>query len=162
MVNDLVQLGAGVAGPPAELIFGDWYPALRARELREGKMTKAMLLGVPLVLGRKKEGRIFAMRDLCPHRGIPLSAGWFDGETVQCKYHGWRLEPCGGQCQEIPSLTSHDGLEPTKIYANSFPVVERDGYAWVYVPPAGAGRVTDVAALPAVPELPKFGERFRS
>ena len=28
--------------------------------------------------------------------------------------------------------------------------------------PAGAGRVTDVGALPAVPELPKFGPRFRS
>ena len=79
------------------------------------------------------------MRDLCPHRGIPLSAGWFDGETVQCKYHGWRFEPCGGQCQEIPSLTSFDALTPTKIFASTFPVVERDGYAWVYVPAAARG-----------------------
>ena len=41
-------------------------------------------------------------------------------------------------------------------------MAERDGYAWVYVPPAGAGRVMDVSALPTVPELPKFGARFRS
>ena len=41
---------ASAAGPPAELIFGDWYPALRAETLRVGKMTKALLLGVPLVL----------------------------------------------------------------------------------------------------------------
>jgi phenylpropionate dioxygenase-like ring-hydroxylating dioxygenase large terminal subunit len=160
MVNDLVQLGAGAAGPPAELIFGDWYPALRARELRVGKMTKAMLLGVPLVLGRKKDGKIFAMRDLCPHRGIPLSAGWFDGETVQCKYHGWRFEPCGGQCVEIPSLTQFETLDPTKIYAGAYPCEERDGYAWVYLPEPGTGRVGD--ALPPVPELPKFSQRFRS
>ena len=33
-------------------------------------------------MGRKNDGKLFAMRDLCPHRGIPLSAGWFDGETV--------------------------------------------------------------------------------
>ena len=79
-MRDLVQL-AQTPGPPAELIFGDWYPALRSRELRAGKMTTALLLGVPLVLGRKKDGRMFAMRDLCPHRGIPLSAGWFDGEN---------------------------------------------------------------------------------
>jgi phenylpropionate dioxygenase-like ring-hydroxylating dioxygenase large terminal subunit len=105
---------------------------------------------------------LFALRDLCPHRGIPLSAGWFDGETVQCKYHGWRFEPCSGRCEEIPSLTSHDGLEPTKIFAGAFPVVERDGYAWVYVPAAGAGRLTDLGELPPVPELPKFGPRFRS
>jgi phenylpropionate dioxygenase-like ring-hydroxylating dioxygenase large terminal subunit len=159
--QELVQLGAA-AGPPAEMIFGDWYPAVRAESLGKGETAVTTLLGIPMLLGRKSNGALFAMRDLCPHRGIPLSAGWFDGETVQCKYHGWRFEPCGGQCQEIPSLTSHDGLEPSKIYANSFPVVERDGYAWVYVPPAGAGRVTDVSVLPAVPELPKFGQRFRS
>ena len=166
--SSLVQLGDR-PGPPAEMIFGDWYPALRAETLRRGDTALATLLGITMLLGRKNDGALFAMRDLCPHRGIPLSAGWFDGETVQCKYHGWRFEPCGGQCQEIPSLTSFDSLAPTKIYANTFPVVERDGYAWVYVPAIGAGRVglgpdgsVDVAALPPVPELPKFGGRFRS
>ncbi len=150
---------AGTA-PPAELIFGDWYPALRADGLRAGKMSKAMLLGIPLVLGRKKDGTVFALRDLCPHRGIPLSAGWFDGETVQCKYHGWRFEPCSGQCREIPSLTSHDSLDPTRIFATAYPCVEKDGYAWVYVPEPGAGRIA--GELPPVPELPKFSDRFRT
>jgi len=56
-LSDLVQV-AGVAGPPTELIFGDWYPALRASELRAGKTAKAMLLGVPLLLGRKTGGAI--------------------------------------------------------------------------------------------------------
>jgi phenylpropionate dioxygenase-like ring-hydroxylating dioxygenase large terminal subunit len=158
--QSLVQLAVG--GPPAEMVFGDWYPAVRADALRRGETAVAMLLGIPMLLGRKSDGALFAMRDLCPHRGIPLSAGWFDGETVQCKYHGWRFEPCSGRCEEIPSLTTFDHLEPTKIYANSFPVVERDGYAWVYVPAAGAGRVVDLDELPAVPELPKFGKRFRS
>ena len=159
---ELVQLdGRAPAGPAAEMIFGDWYPALRADVLRRGEATTAMLLGIPLLVGRRNDGALFALRDLCPHRGIPLSAGWFDGETVQCKYHGWRFEPCSGRCEEIPSLTSHDGLEPSKIFANAFPVAERDGYAWVYVPPAGAGRVTDVAVLPGVPVLEKFGTRFR-
>ncbi len=108
--------------PPAELIFGEWYPALRADALRVGKMSTALLLGVPLVLGRRNDGRVFAMRDLCPHRGIPLSAGWFDGETVQCKYHGWKFEPCCGQCTEIPSLTGFDILQPTKIYRHQLPL----------------------------------------
>jgi phenylpropionate dioxygenase-like ring-hydroxylating dioxygenase large terminal subunit len=165
MMNDLVQLGGGLrdavgSAPPTELIFGDWYPAVRSDVLRKGRMTKSMLLGVPLVLGRKNDGRLFAMRDLCPHRGIPLSAGWFDGETVTCKYHGWRFEPCTGQCAEIPSLTSHETLDATKIYASAFPCEERDGYAWVYVPEPGTGRVGE--ALPPVPEVPKFSARFRS
>jgi phenylpropionate dioxygenase-like ring-hydroxylating dioxygenase large terminal subunit len=160
--QDLVQLAPERSGPPAEMIFGEWYPAVRADTLKRGGTAVTMLLGIPMLLGRKADGALFAMRDLCPHRGIPLSAGWFDGETVQCKYHGWRFEPCSGRCEEIPSLTSHDDLEPTKIFANAFPVVERDGFAWVYVPPAGIGRTTDESLLPAVPELPKFGKRFRS
>ncbi len=150
------------AGPAAELIFGDWYPAMRAGGLRAEKTATTLLLGVPLLVGRKRDGALFAMRDLCPHRGIPLSAGWFDGETVACKYHGWRFEPCSGQCVEIPSLTSFDGLEPTKIFASAFPCVERDGYAWVYLPEAGARRAVAGDGLPAVPELPKFSATFRS
>ena len=151
-----------LTGPPAVLIYDDWYPAIRAGELSPKKMATAMLCGIPLVLGRKSTGEIWAMRDLCPHRGIPLSAGWYDGQRVTCKYHGWQFEPCSGQCQEIPSLTSHDHLEPTKIYAGALPCVERDGYAWVYVPSPGAGRVKDIAALPAPPRLPTFSDNFRN
>ena len=156
------------AGPPAELLFGDWYPALRAHTLKRGKTSTTLLLGIPLLLGRKNDGSLFAMRDLCPHRGIPLSAGWFDGNTVQCKYHGWRFKPCTGQCTEIPSLTSTDTLDPTRIYASAFPCEERDGYAWVYVPPAGAGRIVSdpggriATTLPPVPDLPKFSKNFRT
>ncbi len=164
----LVQVavaGGDRPGPPAEMIFGDWYPAVRTAGLRPGGTAVATLLGIPMLLGRKSDGALFALRDLCPHRGIPLSAGWFDGETVMCKYHGWRFEPCSGRCEEIPSLTSHDHLEPTRIYANAFPARESDGYAWVYVPAAGTGRVLEADALPPLPDLPKFGgpgARFRT
>ena len=79
------------------------------------------------------------MRDSCPHRGIPLSVGWFDGERVTCRYHGWEFEPCSGQCALIPSLTSHDHLDATRIYATAFACEERDGHAWVYIPGAGVG-----------------------
>ncbi len=155
--------GASNAAPPAELIYDDWYPAMRS-ELLRGKQTRTtLLLGIPLLLGRKQDGSLFAMRDLCPHRGIPLSAGWFDGEKVTCKYHGWSFEPCGGQCTEIPSLTQHDTLDASRVYAMVYPCVERDGYAWVYVPQPGAGRVTaaEREQLPAAPELPKFSAQYR-
>src|SRR5215469_5640731 len=158
---ELLQLDAAARpGPPTDFLYNDWYPALRTDTLREPRL--ATLLNIPILLGRKRDNSLFALRDMCPHRGIPLSAGWFDGETVQCKYHGWRFEPCSGRCEEIPSLTPHDTLQPTKIYANAFPVVERDGYAWVYIPEPGAGRIADDAQLPPIPELPKFTKRFRT
>ena len=150
------------AGPTATLIYDDWYPALRSEELRGKTLKTAMLLDIPLVLGRRQDGKIFAMRDGCPHRGIPLSYGWFDGEHVTCRYHGWEFEPCSGQCAQIPSLSSFDKLDATKIYASAFPCVEGDGYAWVYVPGAGAGRLKESAELPKVPEVPKFSEKYRA
>ena len=153
-----------LSAPPAEMIFDDWYPALRATDLPAGERLTTMLLGVPLLIGRKNDGSIFAMRDLCPHRGIPLSAGWFDGEKVTCKYHGWEFEPCSGQCQLIPSLTQHDSLAASRIYAGSYPCVQSDGYAWVYMPSPGAGRVdtNDFAKLPPVPEMPKFSAKYKT
>ena len=152
-----------LVGPDTALIYNDWYPAMRSSELRGKKMATVMLLGIPLVLGRKDDDTIFAMRDSCPHRGIPLSCGWFDGSAVTCKYHGWVFEPESGQCMEIPSLTSQDS-HPRRIYAMAFPCQERDGYAWVYVPKPGSGRLRlEVReALQAAPKTPTFSERYRS
>jgi phenylpropionate dioxygenase-like ring-hydroxylating dioxygenase large terminal subunit len=161
------QTGANLPGPAATLLYDDWYPALRTARLRRGKLAKAMLLDIPLVLGRKSDGRVFAMRDSCPHRGIPLSAGWFDGRHVTCRYHGWEFEPCGGQCQAIPSLSSHDRLDPTRIFATAYPCEERDGHAWVFIPSPGGGRKVGIveqtgSGLKPVPELAKFGVRYRT
>jgi len=156
------QTGVTLPGPAATLLYDDWYPALRTARLRRGKLAKALLLDIPLVLGRKSDGSVFAMRDSCPHRGIPLSAGWFDGQHVTCRYHGWEFEPCGGQCQAIPSLSSHDRLDPTRIFATAYPCEERDGHAWVYVAGPGTGRKGEGVAEKPVPELAKFGARYRS
>ena len=147
------------AGPTATLIYDDWYPALRSDQLRGKTLKTAILLDIPLVLGRRNDGQIFAMRDSCPHRGIPLSVGWFDGNNVTCRYHGWEFEPCSGQCQAIPSLSSHDRLDATKIYASAYPCVEKDGYAWVYIPSPGTGKTIKTAEPP---ELPKFSEKYRT
>ena len=155
------ESGTQIQGPTATLIYDDWYSALRADKLRKGKMSTAMLLDIPLVLGRRADGRVFALRDSCPHRGIPLSAGWFDGVRVTCKYHGWEFEPCSGQCAVIPSLSSHDKLDATRIFATAYPCEERDGHAWVYIPSPGTGKRGEGVERP-VPELAKFGPRYRS
>jgi len=156
------ETGVPIQGPSATLIYDDWYPALRTGILQDRKLAKVMLLGIPLVLGRHQDGRVFALRDSCPHRGIPLSVGWFDGERVTCRYHGWEFEPCSGQCALVPSLSTHDHLDATKIYATAFPCEERDGYAWVFVPGPGSGRISEAVSRRPVPELAKFGSRYRT
>lgn len=143
--------------PDAEMLRGFWYPALRSAEVRGRRLRAATLLGIPLVVGRDARGRAFALRDNCPHRGIPLSCGRFDGELVECCYHGWRFDPHTGQCRDIPSLAEGSRVKVERIAAGHYAAEERDGYVWVYVPdPAERG-----AEPPPAPELPVFGGRHR-
>src|SRR3989449_2886303 len=142
----------------AGFLWDFWYPAVRSTEVTGQKLVTAMLLEVPLVLGRTSEGRVFAMRDSCPHRGIPLSYGRLDGKVVECCYHGWRFDACSGQCMEIPSLTSQDKLKVERIFAGHFPCEERDGYVWVYMNEAGT-RLAET--IPTAPALPVFSEKYK-
>jgi phenylpropionate dioxygenase-like ring-hydroxylating dioxygenase large terminal subunit len=143
----------------AGFLWDFWYPAARSADIRGRGLVKAMLLEVPLVLGRTDDGRAFAMRDACPHRGIPLSYGRFDGKSVECSYHGWKFDGCSGQCVEIPSLTSQDKLKVERIFAGHYPCEERDGYVWVYMREAAArsGETAQIA-----PKLATFSERYKS
>ena len=159
LVDEMPLAQKAEHGTDAGFLWEFWYPAARSVEIRGRGLVKAMLLEVPLVLGRADDGKAFAMRDSCPHRGIPLSYGRFDGKSVECSYHGWKFDGCSGQCVEIPSLTSQDKLKVERIFAGHYPCEERDGYVWVYMNAPG----TLVAeTLPAAPKLATFSEKYKS
>jgi phenylpropionate dioxygenase-like ring-hydroxylating dioxygenase large terminal subunit len=155
--------GAAAGGPEREdelgFLWDFWYPALPSAEIVGNRLAAAMLLEVPLVLGRTSDGTAFAMRDSCPHRGIPLSYGRFDGKTVECSYHGWRFDACSGQCLEIPSLTGQDKLKVDRIFAGHYPCEEHDGYVWVFMPAPGS-RLGET--VPAAPKLATFSGKYKS
>lgn len=118
-----------------------WYRAAQASDVRPGRMSRRMLLGEPILLGRTKDGEAFALRDICPHRGVPLSAGSVcsDG-TVECAYHGWRFAT-DGSCRFIPSLIEGQELDPSRIHARSYLLREQDGQLWIYMPATGGERL---------------------
>jgi phenylpropionate dioxygenase-like ring-hydroxylating dioxygenase large terminal subunit len=110
-----------------------WYMPALASSLARGAMRREMLLGEPVVLGRLQTGELFALRDICPHRGVPLSAGRVKSDgSVECPYHGWRFKR-DGVCSKVPSLTGHESLSPDQIRVRAYPVVEQDGLVWVYM-----------------------------
>jgi len=135
-----------------------WYPALRSTKIRGNHLVTTMLLEVPLVVGRTSEGQPFAMRDSCPHRGIPLSYGRFDGQTVECSYHGWRFDAATARCVEIPSLTNQDKLQVDRVFAGHYPCEERDGYVWVCMNAPGSRLPENIGAAPA---LPVFSQKYK-
>jgi phenylpropionate dioxygenase-like ring-hydroxylating dioxygenase large terminal subunit len=152
--------GVTASSIDGELLWGFWYSAVRSEELRGRALVTSMRMEVPLVLGRDAGGKAFALRDVCPHRAFPLSAGHCDGKSVECTYHGWRFDAHTGQCREIPSITADSKLQCDRIYAGNFPCEERDGYVWVYLADP-EGRTIDRTTIAPVPELPKFSNRYR-
>ena len=121
----------------SELIYNLWYVAGHGSEVAKGKTITRELLGHTILIGRDSKGEVFAMRDFCPHRGIPLRYGSFDGETIECCYHGWCFNT-KGVCTSVPSLPPEDKTDITRIKAFSFPCREVNGLVWIFVPPLGA------------------------
>ena len=108
-----------------------WYYALPGRRVKAGAMAAKVMLGEPVLIGRDAAGAVFALRDLCPHRGMRLSAGSFDGREVECCYHGWRFDS-GGRCTAIPALVPGQAFSPSRVRVRLYPAREVQGNIWVY------------------------------
>ncbi|MEO1194042.1 MAG: aromatic ring-hydroxylating dioxygenase subunit alpha [Pseudomonadota bacterium] len=135
---------------PGEGFLTDlWYLAAPGKALKPGRMVGRVFMDQPILLGRDKAGQPFALRDLCPHRGVALSAGRFDGAEVSCPFHGWRFAT-SGQCQAIPSLVETSRISPEKVKVRSYPCREVQGNVWIFL---GAAGVTPTTEPPTIPEI---------
>lgn len=121
----------------SELLRDLWYFAATSRELKRGKMFRREILGEPILLGRDEEGRAFALRDICPHRAVPLSAGRIENnggvQTVECPYHGWRFGTQDGVCKLIPTLVEGQPYDPSRIRVRRYPAHEANGIVLIFV-----------------------------
>ncbi len=138
-----------------------WYVAALGRSLKPGALRRQMLLGEPVMLGRSKNGKVFALRDICPHRAMPLSVGRLtpDG-TVECSYHGWRFRT-DGICTLIPSLVEGQDVDPGRIRVRSYPVREQDGLIWLYMAAPeqdAAGPAEEPPKVPITNAKPRWTE----
>jgi phenylpropionate dioxygenase-like ring-hydroxylating dioxygenase large terminal subunit len=111
-------------------LAGIWYFAMPGRSLPAGRMMAKMLFGQPLLFGRTRDGEPFCLLDICPHRGIPLHHGSFDGNEVECCYHGWRFDRAG-RCTAIPALVEGQKFDVSRIKVRRFPCREVQGNVWV-------------------------------
>lgn len=114
-----------------------WYFVALARDVAPASLKRHEIMGEPVLVGRTRAGQVYAMRDICPHRAAPLSAGRLvdkpgEGETVECPYHGWRFRP-DGVCAAIPSLVEDQAFDTDRIRVRSYPVREQQGLVFVWM-----------------------------
>ena len=98
-------------------------------------MVRRIFFNDPIVLGRTKDGAPFALRDVCPHRGAPLSKGRIcdhDKAAVECPYHGWRFRTSDGGCAGVPSLSENDAFDPRPISVQKYDLHEANGVIWIF------------------------------
>lgn len=117
-----------------------WYVAAWDSEVDRTPLARK-ICGEPLMLYRKLDRSLVAMRDACPHRLLPLSMGYKEGDSVRCRYHGLLLGP-DGCATEMPIKSER---VPKGVCAKLYPVVERHRFVWVWI---GEAEKADPALIP--------------
>jgi vanillate O-demethylase monooxygenase subunit len=104
-----------------------WYPVAHSHEVTQRPFA-TRLLDERVVVYRLSDGSVSAARDICYHRGVPLSLGHVEGDEIVCKYHGLRYDR-EGRCTCIPA---HPGapISP-RLRLDMYPAQERFGLVWV-------------------------------
>lgn len=90
------------AAPQGAVLLG----GIRASDVQPMQLYRATLPnGTPVCVGRH-EGRVFVVKDHCPHAEFPLSEGtlYANGE-LECCWHGARFECVSGKVLRGPAET---------------------------------------------------------
>ena len=94
------------------------HPVCRVSELPPGTRKLIEVGGRSVGIFRLPDGRFFALRNRCPHRGAPLCAGRLmglftadqpyqpvlqrEGEILRCPWHGWEFDLTTGRSVFMP------------------------------------------------------------
>lgn len=147
------------------VLWNDWHPVVRHDEFVDGTVKGSRLLGVDIVLWMS-QGKIYAMRDLCVHRGAKLSLGKVVNDCLKCPYHGWHYND-EGRCVHIPAHPEQ--VPPAKARTEVYHVGVRYDMVWVClgepsndVPPFPEWDMTGYGHAVCGPfqHIPAFGPRI--
>ena len=131
------QMTTGPKSPYARY----WHPIATSASVTD-RPKRFMLLGEALVAFRTADG-LGVFKDLCIHRGAPLSMGWVENDRITCPYHGFQYD-ITGRCTRIPSIPPEQGI-PKKVNAIAYRTQEAYGLVWVAL-------ADPVAPIPPWPE----------
>jgi nitrite reductase/ring-hydroxylating ferredoxin subunit/uncharacterized membrane protein len=104
----------GVTHVPEQQPPDMFTPALPDAELPEGKMTRVMVGGAPVLLARQG-GQVYALAAVCAHLGGPLEEGTLGNCDVTCPWHASRFALDDGRVLDGPATFPQPTYE-TRIH----------------------------------------------
>ena len=132
----------------------NWYIAALSKDVGKKNPYASTIMEEPLALWRDAGGTVTAVIDRCLHRNAPLSAGHLADGCIRCPYHGWSYDSAG-RCVVVPSEGAEQRPRPDRKL-ETFPVIESDGFVWVYL--GTPGRATEKAPF----AFPPIGDGWDS
>ena len=117
-----------------------WYVAGWDSDIDSAPLART-ICGVPMLFYRKLDRSVVALRDACPHRLLPLSMGFKEGDSLRCKYHGLLIGP-DGAALEMPLK---DAPVNRRVCAEAYVTHERHRFVWVWI---GERDKADPALIP--------------
>lgn len=121
-VAGVVQLTVGASSAVENALDASvhgWYEGPKAEDVPEGACVRVAVGDADAILVRR-DGRLFAYRNACPHQGLHLHDGVCEGETLTCPWHGMQFDLTNGECLNEPQVQ----LEP-------FPLRVEEGVVWI-------------------------------
>jgi NAD(P)H-dependent nitrite reductase small subunit len=97
--------------------------SLKLDDLPIGQSRCFEFEGFQVGLFRSLDG-LFAIDNICPHRGAPLHQGQVSDGQVTCPWHQWQFQLHDGVCRNIPN-----------IHVPTYAVEVREGAIWIDLDP---------------------------
>ena len=100
--------------------------SLRLENVPVGESRCVLVGDLQVGLFRNPDG-LFAIVNVCPHRGGPLHDGFVTDGVVTCPWHQWQFQLDDGVCRNIP-----------KVRITTYAVEVREGAIWINLEDQGA------------------------
>lgn len=109
-----------------------WYPVAWSNQVGR-RPTALTLASERIMLQRDEDGKVWALNDRCPHRGVRLSLGVeeFPG-TISCPYHAWTFRLSDGELVAVIT-DGPDSPMCGKVKVRTYPTEEFLGLVWVFL-----------------------------
>jgi nitrite reductase/ring-hydroxylating ferredoxin subunit len=78
------------------------YRVCSSEKINNNSMAVFTIKQTDLLIGRRN-GKLFAFNNSCPHRGASLSKGEFNDDNIVCYMHGYEFNVFTGKLENVKS-----------------------------------------------------------